>query len=182
MSPINLLPWREKKRRRDQQHLVAYLLVGVGVAVIMVFLMHQKARLLMDRQVDENQRLQQELVQCEQQIKAIDEMNAHRRLVLSKIRIIEKLQMMRIFMIQLLDEVAKIMPDGVCLSRFESIGHQVSLLGYADSTTSISALMRRIQGSSWIVEPSLSEIKTTGENNEFKLHFSLKPQCIGAQP
>lgn len=181
MSHINLLPWREKKRQREQQRLLVYLVVGGFIAVTIIFLMYQKARSLTDRQVEENQRLQQEIAQFEQQIKAIKQMKIHKGLVLAKMRIIENLQMMQTRMIHLLNEVGNMMPDDVYLSHFESIGHQVYLLGYADSTRSISALIRRIAGIPWISEPSLSEIKTIHENKEFKLHFSLKLQSIGAQ-
>ena len=174
MSHINLLPWRERKRQRERLQLTRYLLVGLSMALSMVFFMHHQASRLSELERQRHQQLQNEIMQSIQQIKAIHEMSVLRRSQLSRVAILQNLQEMRLNPLRLLDELITMMPNGVYLNRIECMGNKVLLLGYAESTASISELMRRIEANVGILAPSLTEIKTTSRENEFKLNFMLK--------
>jgi len=77
------------------------------------------------------------------------------------------------------------LPDGIYLQEIERVGDKVTLLGFANSNSNISLLMRNIYGSSWLENPQLIEIKkidnkkqseihsTNHEENNFKLSFNL---------
>jgi type IV pilus assembly protein PilN len=70
------------------------------------------------------------------------------------------------------------MPEGVYLKSVTQKGLSVNLLGYAQSNARVSTLMRNIESSPWLANPSLVEVKaSTVEKRrvaEFNLNFQLK--------
>ncbi len=187
MTEINLLPWREKKREQEKKQFIIYLLVGLVSAIITVFLINYYATYLVDMQTQRNQRLKDEITQLEKQIKEISQIRKLRQALIARMNIVQNLQATRTLTVRLLDEIIKILPDGVYLYQVQRVGDKITLLGYAESNTNISKLMRSIQGSAWIQEPELTEIKKTTDTklpdeNQFKLSFILKPKtAIGSK-
>ena len=116
---------------------------------------------------------------AEKKIKEISEIKKLRQALIARMNIVQNLQATRTLTVRLLDEIIRILPEGVYLYQIERVGDKVTLLGYAESNTNISKLMRSIEGSVWIKDPELTEIKKTTDNklpdeNEFKLGFILK--------
>jgi len=179
MTDINLLPWREKKREQGKKQFITYLLGGLISAVVVVFLINYYANYLVDMQTRRNQRLKDEITQLEKQIKEISQIKKLRQALIARMNIVQNLQATRTLTVRLLDEIIKILPDGVYLYQVQRVGDKVTLLGHAESNTNISKLMRGIEGSEWIQDPELTEIKKTTDTklpdeNEFKLNFILK--------
>ena len=188
MTDINLLPWRELKREREKKQFITYLLVGLFSSIIIVFLINYYATSLVDMQTDRNQRLKNEIAQLDSQIKEISDIRSLREALIARMIIVQNLQATRTLTVRLLDEIIKILPEGVYVYQIDRVGDKITLLGYAESNTNISQLMRSIETSIWIQDPELTEIKKTVETkqfdeNEFKLSFILKSKTmLGATP
>ncbi len=183
MTEINLLPWREKKREQVKKQFTIYLITGISTAILTVFLMNYYATSLVDDQTAANQRLKDEITQLDKQIKEISELKKLRLSLIARMTIVQNLQATRVLTVRLFDEIIKVMPDGIYLYHVDRTGNKVTLLGYAESNTNISLLMRKIEGSVWIQDPVLTEIKkgkegVTNENNDFKLSFILKSNSM----
>jgi len=87
--------------------------------------------------------------------------------------------------VRLFDELIKVMPKGVFLSKVERSGDKITVLGYAQSNSDISALMRNIEKNALIQAPALTEIKKSKDKksaveHEFKLSFTLSPTTNGS--
>jgi type IV pilus assembly protein PilN len=187
MTEINLLPWREQKREQEKKEFVTYLLIGLISALVISFLINYYASSLVEMQTQRNERLKNEITQLEKQIKEIADIKKVREALIARMNIIQNLQATRILTVRLLDEVIKILPDGVYLYQMKREGDKVSVLGYAESNTNISQLMRNIEGSPWIQDPELTQIKKTTdtkqvEENEFQLSFILKSKTMLGSP
>ena len=183
MTNINLLPWREKKREQEKKQFAIYLFIRLIAAVLVVGLIDYYAKNLVNAQTQRNQRLKDEIAQFERQIKEISELKKLRQALIARMNIVQNLQATRALTVRLFDEIIKILPDGVYLNQVERIGNKVTLLGYAESNTNISLLMRNIEGNAWIQDPVLTEIKKTSEakkpdENAFKLSFILKSKSM----
>ena len=183
MTDINLLPWREQKREREKKNFITSLLVGVVGSIIIVFLINYYALYLVDLQTDRNQRLKNEITELEKQIKEISDIRTLRQALIARMIIVQNLQATRTLTVRLLDEIIKIIPDGVYLYQIGRVGDKVTILGYAESNTNISQLMRSIEKSVWTQDPELTEIKKITDvkqsnENEFKLSFILKSKTM----
>lgn len=181
MTQINLLPWREQKREQEKKLFTTMLLTGVVIAAVIVFLINSYATHLVNNQTVRNQTLQKEITSLDDQITEIKSLKQIREGLISRMSIVQNLQSTRTLMVHLFDELIKVIPAGVYVTKLERQNDVVSLWGYSESNTNISILMRNIESNAWIQTPVLTEIKKMEEkkqpaDNEFKLSFVLKPK------
>ncbi|KTD22426.1 PilN domain-containing protein [Legionella londiniensis] len=179
MTEINLLPWRELRREREKKEFNLYLFLGLITAALIVFLINFYANQLIENQMHRNQLLENEIARLDKQIKEIEGIKALRQALIARMTIIQNLQATRSLTPRLFDELVKIIPNGVYLTKVERKEDTITLLGYAESNSNISQLMRNIERNQWIQNPDLTEIKKTKEaerqvENEFKLSFNLR--------
>jgi type IV pilus assembly protein PilN len=184
MTQINLLPWREQKREAEKKLFITVLLTGLVIAVFLVFFMNYYADSLLNNQMARNQILQQEIKLLDDQIKEIKTLKTVREGLISRMAIVQNLQATRTLMVHLFDELIKIMPTGIYITKLERKNDIVSLWGYSESNTNISQLMSSIETDDWLQNPTLTEIKKLeGKNkpadNVFILSFVLKPKKLG---
>lgn len=181
MTEINLLPWRERKREQEKKMFTTMLLTGVTIAAVIVFLINSYASHLVSNQTARNQTLEKEITSLNDQIKEIKALKQIREGLISRMSIVQNLQSTRTLMVHLFDELIKVMPPGIYVTKLERQNDIVSVWGYTESNTNISFLMRSIESNAWIQTPVLTEIKKMNDhkqpaNNEFKLSFVLKPK------
>lgn len=179
MARINLLPWREERRReRTRQFLVM-----LGVAAVLAVLATLGGKLFMDGWLDYQERrnayLQQEIAAMDRKIREIEELEETRSRLLARKEIIEELQRSRSQMVHLFDQLARTIPDGVYLTSVRQSGARLTLNGIAESSARVSAYMRNIEGSEWLEKPELQVIETVqrgeqGRVRQFALEASLK--------
>lgn len=186
MTEINLLPWRETKREHEKKQFTTMLLGALILAAGVVLLVNYYATSLVDGQTRRNQRLQDEITAFDKQIEEIKKLKEIREALVSRMTIVQNLQSTRTLTVHLFDELIKVVPDGVYLTQVQRIGDNITVLGYSESNSNVSIMMRNIEKNPWIRNPILTEIKksetvkTSSVNNEFKLSFILKPETTAS--
>ncbi|MGL6030116.1 MAG: PilN domain-containing protein [Legionella sp.] len=181
MTEINLLPWREKLREQEKKWFTALLLTGIVAAAVLVFFINYYAGHLVDNQMIRNQMLQKQITELDKQIIEIRDLKERRAALISRMLIIRNLQATRVLMVHLFDELIKIIPSGIYVTKLERKDDIITIWGFAESNTNVSILMNNIEHDVWIQNPALTEIKRADEkkqaaNNEFSLSFILKPK------
>ena len=94
-------------------------------------------------------------------------------------RLIEELQSSRNLGTQIMDEVAKIVPAGVYLTKLERKGSQIHVLGKSESNNRLSTMLRQVQSSYLLERPTMQGI-VAGEQSsrllsDFNMEFYVKP-------
>lgn len=181
MTDINLLPWRELKREQDKTLFQIHLIAALAVAATFIFIVNHYLVTEIDLQSGLNQRIAVEVTEYKKQIKAIKNLQTLRQHLIARMSIVQNLQSTRTLTVRLFDELITILPAGVYVTRVARIGNKILLLGYTESNSNISHLMKNVDASSWIQLPELTEIKKMKEDiedspSEFKLSFILKPK------
>ena len=74
-------------------------------------------------------------------------------------KIIQELQGSRPDIVRLFDHLVETLPEGVFYTGFTQRGKALSITGIAQSNARVSSLMRNIDSSEWLANPSLGEIK-----------------------
>jgi len=182
MTEINLLPWRELKREQEKKKFLNYLLGAIIIAGLLLIVVNRSIVEQNDSQSLRNKRIESEIQTFKKQITEIKNLKVLRQGLIARMRIVQDLQATRTLTVRLFDELIKILPDGVYVTRVERKGDRVTLTGFTESNSNISLLMRNIESSQVIQAPQLTEIKNTKIGvetpNEFKLSFILKPKVI----
>ena len=120
--------------------------------------------------------LQDEIALVNRKIKEIKDIEEKKNQLLTKIDVIQKLQESRPEIVHLFDELAKVTPDGVHLTKFVQSGNALTLNGKAQSNARVSAYMRAIENSPWLKNPTLSIIKGEGVKKGILNDFTMSAQ------
>lgn len=162
MPRINLLAWRDELRtqRRNQFYIalggaavVAGLVILISNLVFSSIIGHQKSR---------NNILQEEIEILNIKIEEIIDLEDKKDRLLARMEIIEQLQRSRPGIVHVFDELVNTLPNGVHLTAVKQSGRRLEIVGSAESNTRVSALMRNIDKSDWLMDPDLEvvEVKT----------------------
>jgi type IV pilus assembly protein PilN len=180
MIRINLLPWREA--RRKALNLQFYILMGMvaGLAASIVLLVHGYYATRISAQTERNQFLKNENAKLDKEIDEIKKLKEEIQTLLSRKQVIETLQADRAQTVYLLEQLVRQTPDGVYLKSIKQTGNKVNLTGYAQSNARVSTLMRNFEASPYLENPDLIEIKAATVNgkrlSDFSMNVSIKRQ------
>jgi type IV pilus assembly protein PilN len=180
MMRINLLPHRAHKRKVRQTQFVAFSVISLLLGALVVGFVHTYISAEISYQERRNQYLKQEIEFLNKQIAEINKLREQTESLLARKTVVENLQTTRSDVVHLIDQMLRILPDGVYLKSVKQVDSKISLVGYAQSNARVSTLMRAIDNSPWLELPALVEIHATTANgarvSEFTLNFSLKKQ------
>jgi type IV pilus assembly protein PilN len=178
MPNINLLPWREERRRELKQEFFAVLGV-VGVAgSLCVALVWLAMNLSIDSQRGRNAFIQTHIADLELQVKEIKELKKRRSDLLDRMKIIQNLQGNRPVITRVFNELVKTLPDGVFFSNISLVGNQLSIVGTAESNNRVSSLMRKLDKSEWFVNPNLTQVKANPKVGEQASDFTMSVMLV----
>ena len=185
MIRINLLPWREA--RRKAHNLQFFILMGMvaGLAASIVLLVHGYYATRISTQTERNRFLKDENAKLDKEIEEIKKLKEEIQALLSRKQVIETLQADRAQTVYLLEQLVRQTPDGVYLKSIKQTGYRVNLTGYAQSNARVSTLMRNLEASPHLENPSLVEIKVANVGgkrlSEFVMNVGIKRQQTEAE-
>lgn len=178
MIRINLLPHRAEKRRARQVQFAALSLISLVLGALLVGFVHAAISTQISYQERRNEYLKQETAILDKQIAEIKKLREQTNSLLARKDAVEKLQNDRADVVHLLDQMLRILPDGVYLKSLKQAGLNITMVGYAQSNARISTLMRAVEDSPWLEKPSLVEIHATQAAgtrvSQFTLRFNLE--------
>lgn len=181
MIRINLLPHRAEKRRAKQLQYIVFAAFSVLLGAVLVGLVHMAIGTQISYQERRNAYLKQETAVLDRQIAEIQKLRQQTQSLLARKNVVENLQSTRSDVVHLLDQMLRILPEGVHLKSLRQSGQRISLIGYAQSNARVSTLMRAIDNSPWLDSPALVEIHAANIGglrlNEFSLNFNLTKQA-----
>jgi len=134
MPRINLLPWREELRKRQQKEFGLTALGAVVLAALAVVAVHFEIQGRIDFQRERNAYLEQQIAALDRKIKEIRELESEKRRLLARMQIIEQLQSSRPEIVHLFDEFVETLPEGVFYTTLAQRGPNFNLVGVAQST------------------------------------------------
>lgn len=178
MIRINLLPWREARRRAQRQHLGVLGGMVAVLGLLIVGAVHLTIAGYIAVQSERNEFLKRENVRLDKEIEEIKKLKTEIAALLARKQIIERLQADRAQAVYMLQELVQQVPDGVYLKAIKQTGLKINMTGYAQSNARVSTLMRNFAASPYLENPDLVEIKAVFVSNkrvsEFIMNVSLK--------
>lgn len=174
---INLLPHREMRRKRQQQQFFVMLGVVVAAGVAIWFGVHTYLDGVLTNQQARNKYLEGEIVKLDKEIAEINKLKEQTAALLKRKQVVETLQSNRAEVVHLLDQLVRQLPDGMYLKSIRQQGTKVSISGYTQSQARVSTLMRNLEGSQYLQNANLIEIKAAGQGgqrvNEFTMNIDV---------
>ena len=169
MAGINLLPWREAARKKSQQNFVISVVTSIALGVLVVGAAYTYMERQILQQEERNDYIQAEIKHLDTVIKEIETLDANRKALLDRIRIIETLQSTRPAIVHLFDEMVNALPNGLYLTQLLQEGTKIKLEGKAESSARVSSYMNNLNGSSWLNSSDLNLIRRDADNEQVRL-------------
>lgn len=181
MIRVNLLPHRAEKRRARQVQFMVLSAMSLALGVVIVGFVYAAIDTQISYQERRNAYLKQEIAVLDKQIEEIRKLREQTQALLSRKTVVENLQSTRSDVVHLLDQMLRILPDGVYLKSLKQSGNRINLVGYAQSSARVSTLMRSIEDSPWLDTPVLIQVQSVTVDkkrlSEFQLNFNLTKQA-----
>lgn len=179
---INLLPWREWRRKRLQREFILQLVLAAILGAAIWFFWNSAVSARVEGQERRNAYVEEQISKLDDKIAEIEKLEERRSELVERMKVIQELQGNRPTIVYLFDRLVKTLPEGVYYTSVERTGKQFSISGVSESNNRISRLMRNLEESRWFEEPNLQNVsadedqqgdQSDTEDGEQRNQFSL---------
>lgn len=173
MASINLLPWREERRQERQKQFISMLVLGFIFASLTLYIGILSVDSGLNDQYSRNGLLQAEINNLDQQIQEISTLEEEREQLITRMDVIQRLQLSRPKIVKVFDALARVLPEGIYLDKIEKKEGDLILNGIAQSNSRVSVFMQKLEEHPDFEEPKLQIVQRTATNDKAIRKFTL---------
>ncbi|MGE5624860.1 MAG: PilN domain-containing protein [Bacillota bacterium] len=159
MPRINLLPWREERRKARQVQFNILMGVVAVAGLFTVGLMYLGMDEAIATQDARNKFLSDQIADEDKQIAKIKDLQDTKASLLARMQVVQQLQQSRPTVVHLFDQLVKTLPPGVYLNSVVENGDGLTIQGTAESSARVSTYLRNLDASEWIGDPNLQVVQ-----------------------
>lgn len=163
MAKINLLPWRDELREKRKKEFIAVCIGAFLVGVLGVGL----TWLYFDNRLQDQEQANQLVVSTNQnldiQLKSLEGLQEQRNAIVERMKLIQGLQGQRPIAVHLVDELVRVIPSNMYITKFTRAGDKFTLEGKAESPNTVAELLRNLESSPWYRNAFMSSFLATEE-------------------
>ena len=175
MAKINLLPWRDELREQRKKKFVAFCVGVAALGVASVF----SGWVYFDQKLDDQEQANQLIVSTNQnldaQLKSLDGLQERRNAIIERMKLIQGLQGQRPITVRLVDELVRVTPPTMYLTKFTRTGDKFTIEGKAESPNTVAELLRNLEASPWYRNAFMNSCLAAEEKKD-KTAASLVPR------
>ena len=164
MAKINLLPWRDELREQKKKQFVA-ICVGVALFCLVTVLL---AWFYFDHKLEDQEQANQLVTSTNQnldtQLKTLDGLQERRNAIIERMKLIQGLQGQRPVIVRLVDELVRIVPAQMYITKFSRVGDKFTIEGKAESPNTVAELLRGLEASEWYRNAFMNSFLAADEN------------------
>lgn len=174
MTQINLLPWREQARKVKQIRFGITLGVFVCITLIIVGILHLYYHSVVNYQERRNAFIQTQITKATAELAELDAKKEGQDEIVSDLAFLIMLRNESYNAVSLLDELVRVVPEGISLNRIVRNKNNIVLYGKSASDVQITLFMKNISKSSIFKQPVLSEFTAKENNVGNETYFQLQ--------
>ena len=182
MIRINLLPHRQEKRAQRKKQMAVGAGIAAAIGLVIGLLGHTYFSGRVDTQRVRNAYLSEETKKLDAQIEKIKAIKEQTADLMARKQVVEGLQTNRAESVHLMDQLVRLLPEGMWIKSVKQSGQIVNVVGYAQTNGRISTLMRNFDSSEWLEKPELVEIKAVVLDNNPTSESSMNVRAKRVQP
>lgn len=173
IDKLNLLPWREERRKQHKQRFLGVMAAAVLAAFLGNYGIATYVELQQQQQQARNQLLQQEINALEKRLAFLPKLKEQRKAIQRRLNVIADIQQSRNRATQLMNQLPKVVPSGVYLESLNLKSQRVGLKGVGDSNGHLAALLGAAEQSKWFINVDMHSLVTTkGSQSEQLSQFN----------
>jgi type IV pilus assembly protein PilN len=176
MTKINLLPWRDELRQKRKKEFIT---ICSGVALLGAlcvgcgwFYFDQK----LNDQLQANQLIVSTNQSLDQQLKSLEGLQAQRDQVIERMKLIQGLQSQRPVVVRLVDELTRVVPEHLYITKFSRTGELFTFEGRADSPNTVAEFLRNLEASPWYRNAFMNSFLALDDEKKASTPSSVVPR------
>ncbi|MEL7981695.1 PilN domain-containing protein [Vreelandella titanicae] len=178
---INLLPWREAQRERRTRKFYVVVAGMLVVGVVLGLLVAHFYQLKLAAQQQRNAYISNHIERLNADIESVSRYSSDAERLGEQIAVFQALQTERMDAVQLFNDVAESVANGVIYQRLSKSGNNVSVTAVADSERQVSEQLRRIAALPGLAVPSLLAVESEQNGSGRVFRFDVE-QTTAALP
>lgn len=175
MAKINLLPWRDALREKRKKEFIAYCvgaaLLGVLAVALAWFFYSQK----LEDQEQANQLVVSTNQNLDVQLKSLEGLQEQRNAIVERMKLIQGLQGQRPVAVRLVDEMVRVTPSNMYITKFVRTGDKFTIEGKAESPITVAEFLRNLEASAWYRNAFMNSFLVAEEKKD-KAPSSIVPR------
>ena len=175
MAKINLLPWRDELREQRKKQFVA-ICVGVALIGLLTVLL---TWFFFNQQLEDQEQANQLVTSTNQnldtQLKTLDGLQERRNAIIERMKLIQGLQGQRPVIVRLVDELVRVTPTQMYITKFSRVGDKFTIEGKAESPNTVAELLRNLEASPWYRNAFMNSFLAAEEKKD-EIASSLVPR------
>lgn len=164
MAKINLLPWRDELREQRKKQFVA-ICVGIALLGLVAVML---AWFYFDHKLEDQEQANQLITSTNQnldtQLKTLDGLQERRNAIIERMKLIQGLQGQRPVTVRLVDELVRVIPSAMYITKFSRVGDKFTIEGKAESPNTVAELLRGLEASQWYRNAFMNSFLAAEEN------------------
>ncbi|MBL0711654.1 MAG: PilN domain-containing protein [Colwellia sp.] len=174
MAYINLLPWREEALKAKKKEFFTILIAACLCAFSLVFMVNVYFQTQVDGQIAKNQFIKNEIQKLDIQIVEIKTLNDKKAALQKRIDVIKQLQHSRNVGTQVLDEIVKIIPNGIYITQLIKQNNIIEIIGKSESNNHLANMIRAIELSDLFTDATPESITADDGSSKLLSNFKMK--------
>lgn len=129
----------------------------------------------LDDQEQANQLIMSTNQNLDQQLKTLNGLQEQRDAIIERMKLIQGLQSQRPVVVRLVDELVRVTPSAMYLTKFSRTGDKFTIEGKAESPNTVAELLRNLEASPWYRNAFMNSFLANEEKKD-KSASSLLPR------
>ncbi|MDR3476514.1 MAG: PilN domain-containing protein [Gammaproteobacteria bacterium] len=178
MTQINLLPWREKARKKLKINLGILFAMGISVTLFIIIIFHLLLSGLINRENARGDFLQTAVNERSALYQAEKAKKKKQDAMELELSFLYNLRSSSYHDVQLLNQLTTLVPATIVLDQVAKTGHKIVIVGRTQAELEITLFMKNITQSKYFNQPVLTRISQTpdkiGASRIFELQVEQK--------
>lgn len=149
MARINLLPWRDELREKRKKEFIAICIGAALIGVLAVALAWFYYNHKLEDQEQANQLITSTNQNLDVQLKSLEGLEKQRDAIIERMKLIQGLQGQRPIAVRLIDEMVRVTPSNLYITKFSRTGDKFTIEGKAESPNTVAEFLRNLEASPW---------------------------------
>ncbi|MCY1161022.1 Fimbrial assembly protein (PilN) [compost metagenome] len=149
MAKINLLPWRDELREKRKKEFIAICIGAALIGVLAVALAWFYYNHKLEDQEQANQLITSTNQNLDVQLKSLEGLEKQRDAIIERMKLIQGLQGQRPIAVRLIDEMVRVTPTNLYITKFARTGDKFTIEGKAESPNTVAEFLRNLEASPW---------------------------------
>jgi type IV pilus assembly protein PilN len=166
MTKINLLPWRDELRQKRKK---GFVVISCGVALLGILLVAGGWFFFdykLQDQLQANQLIVSTNQDLDQKLKSLEGLQEQRNQVIERMKLIQGLQSQRPVVVRLVDELARVIPENLFITKFSRTGDLFTFEGKADNPNTVAEFLRNLETSPWYRNAFMNSFLAWSDENK----------------